>query len=1073
MSVQCARCGAEAGDEARFCASCGASLDAPGARERKLATIVFADIVGSTELVGGSDPEDVRGTLEPFFELARSSFEEHGGRVEKYIGDAAMAVFGVPQAHGDDPDRAVAASLALLDRLTADRDPIEVRVGIEAGEVLVETGRADLAITGEATHAAARLQQAASPGEVLVGERAAAGCRRAVLGAPREVSAKGFAARLMARPATGTEGAAEVAGTPFLGRGAELERLRLGYLRAQRERAPILALIAGDAGMGKTRLAREVLGTIRDLAPTPEVLVGRNPPYGDGIAFWALGEILRDAARVGSDASAAEIRAGLESRLTDVEPERRGEFAGTLAATATADGEDAVPTAGAVRVAWRRLLSSIASERPLVITVDDAHWADDEFLELLEDSAATLNGHPILLLCTARPEILRARPAFAEDGIRIELGPLEPEAAVELAAALLAGGDPDVARQVAETSGGNPFFAEEIAHSVADGDGPGAGQTLPDTVQTAIASRLDGLPRDEKSVLQHAAVLGDRFRAAMLEELLGAPAHDELALLAGRALLHDRSDDDPGLFVFHHQLIRDVAYQSLPRSERTRLHERAAAGISEDAVAHHPELAEVIAFHLAQAAELSPSDERAAAAFEAARRAGALAIRRGAAPRAQTLLEQAARVAPAPRERIEALSEAADIAMIRVRGDEAYRLLKTAGEEAEALGDRELAAAKYALAVEIPTRSGGISGYTAEDELPALLERCRALVPDPPPPLRAQILLDEAWMAWRFGRDPEMGPPARAALELARAGDDARLLSSALDAVGATTHNEGRFRQTVEVNRERIELLDRMPNAGIYVYERHDAGLMLSEELLRIGDLRGAVEAEIEAAPALLLHAPHRAYAKALQPLLHLGEWDRAIELGMSVRSNWLELGRPPFAPLAGDVAAIGFLLGVRDDEVSSRDWFSFGEDMAMGSRPLCGVRMFQGDLALYRGDADAALEIIDSREADFWWFDQIIVKRAEVLAALGRDEARDAVAEAEGRHTEDPLEEAILLRARAFLEEDRRRLAEACEILDRHSYEFEAARTRWFAGGAERDVAAATFRKLGAVPPRPAAVWA
>ncbi len=1067
MGVHCARCGAEVSDEARFCASCGAAVDAGGGRERKLATIVFADIVGSTELVDGRDPEDVRRALEPFFDLARAAFEEHGGRVEKFIGDAAMAVFGVPQVHGDDPDRAVAAALALIERVGERGDGLELRIGIETGEVLAESGGADLAVTGEATSAAARLQQAAAPDEILVGERAAAGCRRAVLSRPREIRVKGFAAPLVAHAATGVESALPVTHTPFLGRGEELESLRLGYLRTQRERRPTLALVVGEAGLGKTRLARELLDALAALSPVPEVLVGRNPPYGDGIAFWAFGEILRAAGRVGSDASSAEIHDALEIRLTAVEPERRGEVAATLVAVATGEGERRHTTPGALRLAWRRLLTSLASERPLVIAVDDAHWADDEFLELLEDSAATLNGYPILFLCTARPSLLAGRPAFAEDGVRVELEPLRSDASVELAAALLDGADTEMTQQVADTSGGNPFFAEEIAHSIAAGNGDTT--RLPDTVQTAIASRLDSLPGDEKLVLQHAAVLGDRFRAPTLAALLDAEPDAALAGLASRSLLHDRSAHDPGLFTFHHQLIRDVAYDSLPRADRTRLHERAAAGIGPSAVEHHPELAEVIAFHLMQAAELEPSEQRQTAAFDAACKASSLALRRGAAPRAQELLEQVAQLAPLVEDRIDAMSDAADIAMSRARGDEAYRLLRTAGELAESRGLNELAAMKYALAVEVPTRSGGISAYAGETELPDLLEHARALAPDPATELRAQLLLDDAWIKWRFGPELEMGPPAREALDLARASGDVRLLSSALDAVGAIRKFEGNYREAVASSRERLEALAGVEEEGILVYERHDAVLMLGEDLTHVGDLRGAIAEEVAIAPELLRMVPHRAYAKTLHPLLHLGEWDRAIEYGMSIRTNWIDECRPPFAPLAGDVAVIGFIHGVRDDDAGARDWFAFATEMALDGKPLAGVNMFKADLELYRGDPARALEILDSREREFWWGDAILVKRAEILAAGRLPGAAAGIAAAEERATDDPLHSGLLKRAHGFLEGEPAQLAEAAELFDGFEYAFEAARTRWHLGGEERERALAALGPMGAVPPNAA----
>ena len=314
-----------------------------------------------------------------------------------------------------------------------------------------------------------------------------------------------------------------------------------------------------------------------------------------------------------------------------------------------------------------------------------------------------------------------------------------------------------------------------------------------------------------------------------------------------------------------------------------------------------------------------------------------------------------------------------------------------------------------------------------------------------------------------------MGPPAREGLDLARASGDVRLLSSALDAVGAIWKIEGNYREAVASSRERLEALAGVEEEGILVYERHDAVLMLGEDLTHIGDLRGAIAEEVAIAPELLRMVPHRAYAKTLHPLLHLGEWDRAIEYGMSIRTNWIDECRPPFAPLAGDVAVIGFIHGVRDDDAGARDWFAFATEMALDGKPLAGVNLFKADLELYRGDPARALEILDSREREFWWGDAILVKRAEILAAGRLPGAAEAIAAAEARATDDPLHAGLLNRARGFLEGEPARLAEAVEIFDRFEYAFEAARTRWHLGGAERERALAALGPMGAVPPNAA----
>src|SRR4051794_38765171 len=258
MSQVCARCGASAAADARFCASCGAPLEPLEGAERKLATMVFADLVGSTELATGLDPEELRRRLAPFFEIARTTLEEHGGTVEKFVGDAVMAVFGVPRSYGDDPDRAVAAALALTDRVGALGDGLSLRVGVETGEVLALERAGDLSVTGEAVNAAARLQQAAGPGEVLVGERAARACRASEMSEVDRVEAKGFPAALRAWQAECARGERAATSALFVGRDDDMALLEVAFRRAVRDRVPELVTITGDAGVGKTRLASEL-----------------------------------------------------------------------------------------------------------------------------------------------------------------------------------------------------------------------------------------------------------------------------------------------------------------------------------------------------------------------------------------------------------------------------------------------------------------------------------------------------------------------------------------------------------------------------------------------------------------------------------------------------------------------------------------------------------------------------------------------------------------------------------------------------------------------------------------------
>jgi len=612
VSAECPNCGAAVSDEARFCASCGTPLELGAGAERKIATMVFADVVGSTEMAAAIDPEELRGRLAPFFDIARATLEEHGGTIEKFIGDAVMAVFGVPVAHGDDPDRAVAASLVLLDRVQGLDSGIRLRIGVETGEVLATGREGDLSVTGEAVNGAARLQQAAQPGQILVGERAARAARRTQLEEVNPVAAKGMPGPMPAWRVTGAVKESETHELPLLGREDDLDLLRIVYRRAVRERAPQLVTITGEAGIGKTRLASELVGELATEPDPPRVLEGRNPPYGRGIAFWALGEILRDAAGASADDPLSAVRGGLAELASSLGATDADEIASALTvALGGSNGADDSGAEEALRKAWRRLVALLAAQRPLVITVDDAHWADSGLLDLLEEVAFRLQDAPLVVLCTARPELHERRPDFGRSTRNItqmELRPLPGPKATELVELLLPSDIRDIAPRLAEASGGNPFFAEEVARSVTDESGRDASQRLPDTVQAAVAARMDLLPSEEKRALQYAAVLGTGFEEQALAALLGTPPGEALAGLERKALVQERATGGSGRYAFRHQLIRDVAYGALPRSERARLHIRAAEGIREVAADRMAELAELVAFHLSEAAELTGSD---------------------------------------------------------------------------------------------------------------------------------------------------------------------------------------------------------------------------------------------------------------------------------------------------------------------------------------------------------------------------------------------------------------------------------------------------------------------------------
>jgi len=1075
MNRSCERCGAPVSADGRFCSSCGAPLEPLDGAERKLATLVFADLVESTKLAAGLDPEELRTRLARFFDVVRSVLAEHGGTVEKYIGDAVMAAFGVPRAHSDDPDRAVAAALALVERVAELEDGLQIRVGVETGEILATEAAGDLSITGDAVNAAARLQQASRPGEVLVGERAARSCRSSELEPRTPVDARGFDQPLAAYRAVASRSLQLGSSTPFVGRDDDLEMLRLVYRRAARERLPELVTITGEAGVGKTRLARELVDRLRAEEPAPRVLIGRNPPYGRGIAFWALGEILREAAGVSPDDPIAEIRDGLTRQLAELGADDAAELAEMLVA-ALSGGEGRDVEEG-LRRGWRRLVGLLAADRPLVIGIDDAHWADDGLLDLLEEAVFRLGDAPLVVLCTSRPELVDRRPDFgrgARNVTQIELRPLASAAATELATALLPPGSAELAPRVAEASGGNPFFAEEVVCGIVE-DPDDLARGLPDTVQAAIAARLDTLPPAEKRAAQQASVLGYTFLESALADLLGESPGEALAGLASKALLEERAAIGPGRFGFRHQLIRDVAYSSLPRSERTQLHERAAEGIVARAGERFSELAELVAFHRVQANELEPSDQRAERARLATLEAARRVAQRGASTRAQELYAQAAELATATEARVEALQAAAAVAIRRFRGHDALELMRREAEIAEAAGEDTLAASALARAVEVAARMGGITGDVPRSELEAMLERADALAGEADATTRARLLLDRAWLRWRFSSQEEMHDLAHEGLALARETGEAALISCALDAVTADAWAAGRFEVAAAQTRERIELLDGADGATgevefVIEFERSDALHMMIQTLVQVGDFAGASAYAKRARDADLASGIiDSAWARELLCDFFLGGWDRLLASAERVRE---ELGDspPPRGAWATDLAVAGTVLGYRGAEERAEEWFVLAERMDVAthaSGQASGIAMMRSQVDLHHGRAAAAAERLAALGTEnFWWRVPFLATRAEALVLGQGSGAGEAVTAALDASRENAYARGIALRARGVLDDDEGSLREALRTFERCGCLYQEARTGWLFDGPERERAAATFERLGATMP-------
>ena len=632
----CPRCSEENVDRARFCSNCGEPLGEPEQRrrERKYATALFADLVGSTSLAETEDPEIVQSLVGRAFDRLTAEISRYEGLPEKFMGDAVLAVFGVPRSHEDDSERAVRAALemqAVLSELNRGfaaegRPELAMRIGVESGEVLVDQervrGTRDRMLTGDAVNVAARLQSAAEPGHVIVGPATFAATKEVI--EYRELPAlelKGKAERVPAwqvlrvrakqrgeRPQLGLEAA-------LVGREEELTVLKQTLRRVQQEGRPALVTVIGPAGVGKSRLVRELEHYAEGLPEFVYWRRGRCLAYGNA-SYSALADAIKAQCEI------------LEDDATDVAVKKTDDAVRELFGdTEIAPQVRALVGAGEAGSfaredlfeAWRRFLERLAARYPLTVILEDIHWADDGLLDFIEHTADWAQG-PILVVALARPELFDRRPHWGggkRNATSLYLDPLSARESEAMLGDLLSGEvDPGLVRTITERSEGNPLYVEEIVRKLID-DGvlrateaarwevakPVADVELPRSVQALIAVRIDALPEDEKAVLQDAAVVGRVFWAGAVAALTGRPA-GEIREILGRLRVKELvvpidppSFSDELEFTFRHALIRDGAYESLPKSLRADKHVQVAAWAFERAGDRAEEIAELIATH--------------------------------------------------------------------------------------------------------------------------------------------------------------------------------------------------------------------------------------------------------------------------------------------------------------------------------------------------------------------------------------------------------------------------------------------------------------------------------------------
>ena len=963
--LTCASCGEQNPERARFCLNCGAPLASEQRRgARKVVTVVVCDVTGSTALGERLDPESLGRVMARYFERTRAVLERHHGLVQKFIGDAVVAVFGVPVVREDDALRAVRAAAAMQDAV-AELDPdggpaLEVRIGVSTGEVMVEEAGGDPLVIGEAVNLATRLQAAAGPGEVLLDRRTWHLSRDALVAAEVDGGSGGLKARppvdggawRLVDVSPDALGHARRSDNPLVGRLAELQLFDWVFQRAVSTSTCHLLTVLGPAGVGKSRLVAAAVDALDDAAT---VLYGQCSPDAEGSSFWPVAEIVRRAAEIKTADSPDQAEAKLVELLDN--PEGSGEPRGGAPADREAErvadrlgrliGLRADPVTSEDAVwAVRRFLEVLAERDPLVVVIDDLHWAQPALLDLVEQVVALAREAPILLVAVARPELLEQRPGWSGGRLNASSMLLEPLAAEESATLLehLAGEatlPADATDRITRTAEGNPLFLEELlAMLIEEGrlqrDGQRwvandlAAAATPPTIQALLAARLDRLAGEERALLDRASVMGQAFDRAAVLALTPEPARAEadghLLALVRKELLRPAPAPLGGRdgFQFRHQLVRDAAYDSLPKQTRAELHERYADWLAEAFAARGGEVGEVLGWHLERAyrflTELGPADDhgRRVAATAAAQlsAAGHTATGRGDLPAAANLLERAIALLPVTdRARLQLLTDLGEVLVLRLETDRAEQVLDEAMAAAERSGDRGLAAhatlGRLELRLDSPDR--GADRYRAD------VQRVLSLLEE---------LSDEQGQsrAWRL-----LGLDSYLLCQIGRAEDE--------------------FQRAVEHARVAGDRRVEAGNLYALVQAAFWGPTPVAEAIRRCQEIRGRAEGSYRVEMAAL-HTLAGLHAMA-------GQFGQARELGEAAAQIAEKLGPSRFAAICAQfLGQVELLAG---DPAAAERWLRWGAGILerMGERGLRAEMTANLARALAgQGRDDEALEV-------------------------------------------------------------------------------------------------------------------
>jgi class 3 adenylate cyclase/tetratricopeptide (TPR) repeat protein len=1013
---RCPSCGHENQPEAKFCSQCATPLaqTTPTAREeRKVVTVVFADLVGFTSRAEQLDPEDVRAILSPYYARLRAELERFGGTVEKFIGDAVMALFGAPAAHEDDPERAVRAALAIRDWVQ-EQEGLQVRIAVNTGEALVtlgaRPGEGEGMASGDVVNTTARLQSAAPVNGILVGEVTYRATSTAITyREAKPVNAKGKTEpvavweALEARSRFGSD-LSRIGRAPLIGREHELNVLKDSLARVRRERTPQLVTIAGVPGIGKSRLIAELF---RQVADDPSELIlwrqGRSLPYGEGVTFWALAEMVKAQSGIletdSAEQAAENLHLAVSSAIPD--PSECAWVEGHLRPLAGLAGgaEGGIDQQSEAFTAWRRFFEALAESHPLALVFDDLHWADDLLLDFVEYLVDWVSGVPLLVVCSARPELFERRPGWGggkRNATTLSLAALTEDETTQLIGSLT--DQPlmlvDMQEALLARAGGNPLYAEQYVRMLAERDAT-EDLPLPETVQGIIAARLDALAAEEKALLQNAAVMGKVFWLGAVAQISGlerraaemhlhALERKDFVQRARRSSVADEAE-----YAFLHVLVRDVAYGQIPRGRRADKHDLAAEWIGSQGRAE--DHAEMLAHHYMSALELhraageSPNATLAERALASLRDAGDRAFSLNAIKSAAGFYHTALQLSPAgSAERAHLLFKLGRTRVLA--GDVDPTVLVTAYDELLACGERQTAAEAAISVTEVFWLRG------EREASSGFLDRARELAEGlEPSRSNAYVLSSVSRFHMLAGKDAEAIRLGREALAMAEPLNLGELRAHALNNIGVARIHSGDPGGLADLEQS-VALAEQANAPGELCRSLFNLGAVLWEQ----GELRRAfalVDRQIELAERIgHMWRLRFSLGRIREFQYQLGRWQEALA-GVDEFLTVVEAGSPhAMAPDCYQVRAQIRL--ARDDVAGALSDAERGLAIARLGRDPQSTYLTTARCArvvLESGDRDRAAVLTDELLAElragtaFGWANEVLHVLAWTAYALGK----------------------------------------------------------------------------------------